>query len=88
MKEQLDGQREQLEDGFKEKETVLWQELLDTQHQTSRLRCYGIQLLHAEQLAALQGEIQGALQRVARMQLRERRVAEATVLHRKLHCQM
>jgi hypothetical protein len=78
MTEQLDELREELEAELKRKETALRSELDEEKKKVERLRgSWCIFLLDAEQLAALQGELEEAMQRVTRMQ--ERRACESTL---------
>jgi hypothetical protein len=77
--DKLEEQQQELELAFKMKEAALHSQLLDAERQLARLRgSSSIITLDAEELRALEGELEGALQRVARMLLQ--RSAEARVV--------
>jgi hypothetical protein len=78
MAGQLELQEQRLEADFKVKEAALQLQLLDAQTQRARLRGSHIHALDVGELGALEGELEGALQRVARMLAR--RSAEARVV--------
>jgi hypothetical protein len=71
-------QREELEAGVKQREKALRSELDEEKQKVERLRgSWCIFLLDAEQLVALQGELEEAMQRVKRQQ--QRRACESTL---------
>jgi hypothetical protein len=74
----LEEQQKRLQKEFEAREHEARLALLGAQEQIARLRGARIQTLDADELRALEGELAGALQRVARM--RGRRAAEARVL--------